>query len=199
MIPTTLKTAYEAAAIVIANEPILSVVSAQDNRGRIIQWAVDLGFQRLVQSGQWAFECRWHFFAKPTGRYLEIIPSHSVITVSQVSDPRLQPRDVRFRENKRLNNQLWLINLPDPHEDRQTSGIPHILLVHGHQELNFAHLGIPNENHQAGYIYRTPNLMKMAHEVVRPSDPEHPVEQTDIEAVMTLKDEIDKWRRDNGQ
>jgi len=198
IIPTTLKTAYEAADVVIASEPILNVTSAQDNRGRIIQWAVDLGFERLVQSRQWPFECRWRPFVKPTGRYLEILPSHSVITISQVAEPRLQPRDVRFRENKRLSNQLWLINLPDPRDDRKTSGLPHILLVHGHQRLSFAHLGIPNENHRAGYIYRSPNLMRMPHEVPQSPTPE-PVEQTDIEAVMTLKDEIDKWRRDNDQ
>jgi hypothetical protein len=52
MIPTTLKTAYEAAAVLIKSEAILNVASAQDNRGRIIQWAVDLGFEKLVESGQ---------------------------------------------------------------------------------------------------------------------------------------------------
>ena len=40
--------------------------------------------------------------------------------------------------------------------------------------------------------------MKMPHEVSG-GLAEVPVEQTDIDAVMTLKDEIDKWRRDNGQ
>jgi hypothetical protein len=197
MIPTTLKTAYGAAVVVIAEEAIFSVPSAQDNRGRIIQWAVDFGFEKLVKSGQWPFDCRWRPFEKPTGRYLEIAPSHSVITISQVADPRHQPRDVRFRENKRLNNQGWLTNLPDPRGLPSTSGLPHILLVHGYQDLSFAHLGIPNEDHKQGYVYRSPNLMRLPHEV--PSSPEPPVEETDIDAVMTLKDEIDKWRRDNGE
>jgi hypothetical protein len=198
MIPTTLKTAYEAAAVLIKSEAILNVASAQDNRGRIIQWAVDLGFEKLVESGQWPFECRWRPFVKPTGHYLEIAPSHSVITISQVVDPKIQPRDVLFRQNKRLNNQGWLTGLPNPRDEGDTSGIPHILLVHGHQDLSFAQLGIPNERHHQGYIYRTPNLMKMPHEVSG-GLAEVPVEQTDIDAVMTLKDEIDKWRRDNGQ
>lgn len=61
LIPVTLKTAYEAADAAIQAEAILSVTSAQDNRGRIIQWAVDLGFERLVQSGQWPFDCRWAY------------------------------------------------------------------------------------------------------------------------------------------
>lgn len=196
MIPTALRTAYDAAAALIAEEPILSVPSAQDNRGRIIQWAVDLGFEKLVTSGRWPFDLRWRHFEKPTGRYLEIVPSHSVFTISQVQDPKRQPRDVLFRQNKRLNAQPWLANLPDPSEGPSTGGIPHILLVHGYQELKFAHLGIPNEDHRQGYAHRSQNLMRMAHEAPSPSTP--PVEETDIDAVMTLKEEIDRWRRDNG-
>lgn len=64
-IPATLKTAYDAAALLIKDEPILNVRSALDNRGRIIQWAVDLGFERLCQSGQWPFDFRWRFFVRP--------------------------------------------------------------------------------------------------------------------------------------
>jgi hypothetical protein len=40
IIPTALKQAYAAAALIIEKEPILSVESAKANRGRIIQWAV---------------------------------------------------------------------------------------------------------------------------------------------------------------
>jgi hypothetical protein len=196
MIPTTIKTAYAAAALVIKDEPILSVMSAQDNGGRIIQWAVDLGFEKLVQSGQWPFDYRWQPFARPTGHYLEILPSHSVITISQVPEARVQPRDVVFRENKRLNTQGWLTGLPNPRDQSSTIGLPHILLVHGHQELTFAQLGIPNEHHWEGYAYRTDNLLNMPHEVVTP---EPMVEQTDDEAVISLKEEIDRWRRDHGQ
>lgn len=194
MIPTTLKAAYEQAAVLMKSEPILNVTSARDNAGRIIQFAVDLGFQRLVESQQWPFDFRWRPFARPTGRYLEIRPSHSVITISQVADPKFQPRDVLFRANKRLNNQGWIKGLPNPKDDGSSYGLPHILLVHGHQELSFAHVGIPNETHHQGYIYRTPNLMMMPH-VVPTIEPA--VEKTDFEAVMTLKQEIDKWRRDN--
>ena len=194
LIPSTLKTAYDAAALLIAQEAILSVKSAQDNRGRIIQWAVDLGFQRLCETGQWPFDHRWTYFERPTGRYLEILPSHSVITISQVDNPAKQPRDVRFRANKRLNGQGWLAGL-SPVEEQSNSGIPHVLLIHGHQTLNFAHLGIPKEHQESGYHYRSPNLMLMPHSV---TSTEPPPEDTDIEAVITLKEEIDKWRKDNG-
>lgn len=193
LVPSTLKTAYDAARLLIEQEAILGVTSARDNSGRIIQWAVDLGFERLVQSGQWPFDYRWTYFERPTGRYLEILPSHSVITISQVDNPSKQPRDVRFRANKRLNGQGWLAGLSP--QDQPSSGIPHVLLIHGHQTLNFAHLGIPKEEQESGYHYRSPNLMLMPHTVV---STEPPPEDTDIEAVITLKEEIDKWRRDNG-
>ena len=194
LIPTTLKVAYAAATAHIKDTPFLNVPSVQP--GRIIQWAVDFGFNGLIESGQWSAEPRWRFYEKPTGKYLEILLTHSVVTISQVADPTKQPRDVVFRANKRLTAQAWLRNLPNPKEEISTTGIPHILLLHGHQDLNFAHLGIPNENHAQGFIHRTRNLMLMPHEV---ATPEPPPEETDIEAVMTLKEEIDKWRKDNAE
>lgn len=194
LIPSTIKQAYDAADIAIRESAIFQVPSAVDNRGRIIQWAVDLSFQRLVESQQWPFDFRWSFFERPTGRYLEILPSHSVVTISQVADPTKQPRDVLFRANKRLNGQGWLKGMQP--EDQKTSGIPHILLIHGHQSPHFAHLGIPRAEQEAGYYYRTPNLMLMPHVV---ASPEAPTEDTDIDAVMTLKEEIDKWRKDNAE
>jgi hypothetical protein len=194
MVSPTIRAAYEAAALLIKDEPILNVGSAQP--GRIIQWAVDLGFERLCQSGQWPFDFRWQHFERPTGRYLEIRPSHSVITISQVADASKQPRDVAFRANKRLNGQAWLRYLPQPEEEKLSGGEPHVLLIHGYQDLNFAHLGIPKDEHHKGYHYRTPNLMMMPH-IVTSTEP--PPEETDIEAVITLKEEIDKWRKDNGE
>lgn len=194
-IPATLKAAYEAASLLIKDEPILNVASAQDNKGRVIQWAVDLGFERLCQSGQWPFDFRWRPFERPTGRYLEIRPSHSLITISQVADPNAQPRDVRFRENKRLTGQGWISGLPNPNE-KPVGGEPHILLLHGYQNLNFVHLGIPRGEHASGYHYRSQNLMLLPH-IVNTSEP--PPEDTDIEAILTLKEEIDRWRKDHAE
>ena len=99
LIPGTLKTAYDAAALVVKDEPIFNVPSALDNRGRIIQWSVDLAFQRLVTAGKWPFRCEWREF-NLTGRYLEILPSHCSITISQTADPTKQPRDAKFRREQ---------------------------------------------------------------------------------------------------
>jgi hypothetical protein len=71
--------------------------------------------------------------------------------------------------------------------------------VHGYQELSFAHVGVPHQEHRRGWIYRTPNLLLMPHEVPAsgPDGSRVPIEDTDIDAAMTLKEEIDKWRKDN--
>jgi hypothetical protein len=197
LIPTTLRTAYAAASALAASDPILQIASAQDNRGRLVSWATDFFFVRLIKSGQLPFDYRWRSFAKPTGRYLEICLSHSVVTISQVADPKKQPRNVRFRENGRLNNQPYF-DLPQFSNEKEVSGLPHFLLIHGHQDLTFSHLAVPHPQHQRDYIFKTTNLMKMLHEVpsLGPA-----VEDTDVdfEALQLLKEDIEKWRKDHGE
>lgn len=194
-IPTTLRAAYAAADLVIDAEPILKVKSADDNRGRIVSWAVDLAAERLIQTGQWPFDYEWKKFAKPTGHYLRIRLPHSFMSISQVSDPTKQPRNVVFRENARLNNEPFF-DLAEFRMDQETRGRPHFLLTHGHQELTFAHLAVPHSQHQRNYIYRTPNLLNLPHQV--PVDAPA-IEETDFEAVLLLKEEIEKRIRDHGE
>ncbi len=72
MIPTTLKTAYAAAADLAKDQPILQTPSALDNRGRLVAWAVDRAFELLIKTGKWPYDYSWEPFAKPTGRFLRI-------------------------------------------------------------------------------------------------------------------------------
>ena len=192
IIPTTLKNSYAAAKLVIANDPMFNIPSAVPQHGRIIQLAVDYAFEKLVLNGQLGRDRRWRYFEKPTGQYLEILFSHSALTISQVADPAKQPRDVGFRRNKRLASQITMDFMGD--EPTDTTGLPHVLLLHGHQSLEFAHLAIPDPMHWLGFQHKSSNLMLMAHAV---PEPEVAMEETDIEAVMTLKEEIDRWMRDN--
>ena len=194
LIPSTLKTAYDAAKLYFDGEEIFKVESAKQNRGRVVAWAVDRGFEKLIESGQWPYEMAWQPFAKPTGKYLQIRMPYAVLTISQCEDPEEQPRNVKFRENLRLSPQ-GVLPFAEFENDRRAMGVPHIILAHGHQDLIFAQLGIPNANHGLGYIYRTRNLLLMPHEIAQTLPT---VEQTDMDAVVTLKEEIDKWRRDNG-
>jgi hypothetical protein len=176
-----------------AQEPILNVPSAVDNRGRIISWATDLAFEKLLQSKQWGFDYRWCDFALPTGRYLEIRLSHSVLSLSQVANPNKQPRNVTFRENGRLNNEPFF-DLDEFRDEREVSGLPHFILIHGHQRLAFAHVGVPHSEFRRDWIYRTPNLLTMPHAVVSDLPPQ---EKTDFQGAMLLKEEIDRWRKDH--
>lgn len=197
LIPTTLRTAYAAATDLAASDPILQIESAQDNRGRLVSWAADFFFKRLIETGQLPFKFRWQSFAKPTGRYLEIRLSHSVVTISQVADPAKQPRNVRFRENGRLNNEPFF-NLPEFADEQAVKGLPHFYLVHGHQDLTFAHLAVPHPQHHRDYRFRTSNLMSMPHALPKPGPA---IEDTDVDfdAMQLLKEDIDKWRKDNGE
>jgi hypothetical protein len=194
LIPTTLKTAYSAAQLIARQEPILQVPSAVDNRGRLVSWAADFAFEILLRSGQWGFDYRWRDFAHPTGRYLEIRLSHSVLSISQVSNSGKQPRNVAFRENKRLNNQPFF-DLDEFKDERTVHGLPHFILIHGHQDLTFAHLGVPHSEFRRDWIYKTPNLMNLPHPV---SSDLPPTETTEFDAAMQLKQEIEKWAEENG-
>jgi hypothetical protein len=85
------KNAYAAAAAIAKAEPILQEPSAEDNHGRLISWAVDGGFRRLIESGAWPVDYRWARFAKPTGRYLQVILSHYRLQAAGGSRPGLRP------------------------------------------------------------------------------------------------------------
>ena len=195
LIPTTLTTAYAAARLLADEDPILQMPSAKDNHGRLVSWAVDLGIVRLVESGRLPFDFRWKSFAKPTGRYLEIRLPQSVATISQIADPEKQPRSVEFRRNGRLNNQPTFA-LPEFEEEREITGLPHLLITHGHQSLKFAHLGVPHPEHGQGFLYRTPNLMALPH-AVEDNLPATENTDTDFEALELLKQDLEQWRRDN--
>ena len=194
LLPPVFRSAYAAVRDIVKKIPFLRVPSATFNRGRLITWAVDHAVENLIRSGRWNVDYRWASFGgpNPTGKYLEILPPQSRIIISQVANPRCQPRDVKFRENARLFNGPLLF--PEMEEDGVT-GRPAILLFHGHQELGFIHLGIPNAMSRYGYISRTGNLLDLPQDVTHPGPP---VEDTSFKDTITLKEQIAKWLRDHG-
>lgn len=201
LIPPKLKVAYAAVDEHVKNNPFLQVPSAADNRGRLVSWAVDYAVMGLIDSQEWPVDYRWQLFAKPTGRYLEIILPHSTLSISQVAFWQDQPRDVEFRRNARLSNHQF--NLPgfedDADEDHEAAnGRISLLLVHGYRQLEFAHLGVPNAAHGSGYIYQTPNLMRLMHEAAPPEAPP-PESAVDVDELMSLKEQIERWQKDNGE
>lgn len=199
LIPPRLKLAYTAADELFAANPMLQIPTARDNRGRLISWAVDWSIKGLIESGEWSVDFKWQLFSQPTGHYLEVILPHSTMTISQVKFWQEQPRDVLFRENARLGNSqmdFWKSDDADD-DDLETHGPVSLLMVHGHKDLEFAHIGIPHQHHQHGYIYQTSNLLRLLHEVPSPDVPP-PEAAIDVDELLTLKADIEKWQRDNG-
>ncbi len=196
VLPTAFRTAYRAADDLVRNIPILGIESALDNKGRLVAYSVDFAVKRLIDTGQLPFDYRWQHFARPTGRYLEVRLPHSVLTISQVSDAKKQPRNVRFRANARMNNEPFF-NLPEFAEENAVKGLPHLLLVHGYQSLDFIHLAVPHPLHHRNYRHRSENLLTMPHELESGVPPVEDTD-TDFEDLGVLKEEIERWRRENG-
>lgn len=195
VVPTILKTAYGAVHRIVKDEPIFQTESATQNLGRMMSWSVDRGFEQAIENGGLPFDYSWEDFDRPTGKFLAIRPSHSIVTVSLTKTPTKQPRNVMFREQaKQLNSQLdWLDLQNDSHE---ITGLPHILLLHGYWNDGFAHLAIPRADCNHDFSYRTENLFNLPHAIVEEGPPpEGP--DGDIDAITLLKDDIDRWRRDN--
>lgn len=193
-ITTTLQTAYAAANNLAKDNPILQVKSAVDNFGRLVSWAVDLGLENAIKHGSLPCDYRWMPFAKPTGRYIELRFSHSTASVSQVKDPQKQPRSVVFRENARLRHPDLLSSLE---KDAPLIGAPRFILVHGYQNLNFAHFGAPSSASKTQWSWLSQNLMRLPHEL--PSEGPD-TENTDInlDELNLLKEDIERWMKDNG-
>ena len=197
LIPTTLKLAYRAAQDLIADNPILSMAELRGEGGRLIAYAVDFGFSRLVDSGALPFDKSWEWFERPTGRYLALRPSHSIITISQIEDATKQPRNVLFRQTARISNETFL-DLPGFADEGEVVGEPHILITHGHQTLKFAHLCMPDPSHNKGYRFRSENLLRLPHEI-EPEGPPPEDTDVDLESLNLLKEDIEKFRRDHGE
>lgn len=195
VVPTVLKTAYKAAEDLVRDTPFLQVESAAGNKGRLISSAVDFGLVRAIESGSLDCDFRWSSFARPTGQYLELRFSHSTASVSQVAIAAHQPRNVVFRENARIRNQR-VFPFPEFEDEQVVTGLPHFLIVHGHQTLDFAHIAVPSSESRSKYAWRSSNLMKLPHEIVT-GDP--PTEDTDydLDELELLKEDIERWRRDN--
>ncbi|WP_157958441.1 hypothetical protein [Salinicola lusitanus] len=193
-IRSALQTAYAAAAQLAADEPILATASATDNHGRLISWATDLAIEKLITTGVWPFDYAWVHFNRPTGRFLRVELPDSYLSISKVSCFKKPPRKVGFRGNAALSNQSYLFESMEQ-ERKRIVGQPSFVLVHGHKSLNFAHIGMsePNQNE---WIYRTGNLLDMVHSIENSDLP--PVESTE-ESVLTLKQDIEKWRRDQNE
>lgn len=196
LLPQALRNAYAAVEAFAKDEAILQVESARINRGHVRAWAADAAIERLLKSGQWPFDYRWASYQRPTGKWLRIHLGASTLSVSQVTHEKSIPREAVFRTNNVVNNMPFLALDDSFKEEERVRGLPHLILVHGYQELDFIRIGMPNPRAaDFGYIYQTPNLL-FEPQVVDDGLP--PAEAPDAQAeVELLKEELRKWHRDN--
>lgn len=195
-VPAALTSAYSAVSALYKEEPLFDVESARIGRGHIVAWAVDRQIEKLITSGRLPFDYRWTPFERPTGKYLQIRLASSTLSINQLSEPIDIPRDAYFRTNRVLANNPFLPLNGEFEEERKVAGLPHLIMTHGYQELYFVHIGVLHPRPKKfGWIYRTPNLLKEIREIE--PDPGSPEEAADVEAVVTLKEEIARWLRDN--
>lgn len=199
LIPPALTTAYKAVSSLYKNEPLFDVLSARIGMGHVIAWAVDRQIEKLVESKQLPFDYRWVPFEKPTGQFLQLRLPTSTMSINQLPSSTAVPRRAWFRHNRILNNQPCF-DWPEFEDERQVTGLPHLTLSHGYQNLTFAHIGILNPRAERfGWIYRSANLLDLP-QVVSPDLP--PAEAVDVEAEVSLKElqeEIIRWTQDNDE
>jgi hypothetical protein len=194
-LPQAFVSAYQAVEVLAKDEPILNVESARINRGHLRAWGADLAVERLLRSGKWPFDFDWANYGRPTGKWLRVRLPSSTLSISQVARPKLIPREADFRTNNVLNNMPFL-DIGDFRDEEKIRGLPHFLLAHGYQGLDFIHVGLPHP-HAAdhGYIYQTPNLLNQVRTIEADLPPP---EAADAQAVVELVEELKKWWQDNG-
>jgi len=201
LIPTAIRRAYLAADATIESAPYLTTPGGKYQRGDLIMLATSFEFQQLVANGSLpSFDGTWEFFARPTGKHFVMLTKRARITVSQVEDPRKKPRRAIFRNNYAELNELGLFddsdeNLIRAKEEAVRDGERRLLhILHGYQELNFAHLAYPHPERNR-HMYRSPNLMKMPHEM--PVDDLPPAEGPSESPNPETLEDIKKHLRDD--
>ncbi len=103
--------------------------------------------------------------------------------------------------SSRLGNGQSTLDLDDEvieaeEAKKAIKALPHILFVHGHQSLKFAHLAVPSSTSSVRYLWRSDNLMNLPHEVSKPGPAAEDTDY-DLNEMKLLKERIEKWRRDN--
>ena len=195
LLPGALKRAYDQVAQLMADTSFLQTEGAKKTSGYLIQDSVDHQIIQLIDSGRLPFDYMWDWHARPTGKHLKLLPKNTVITISQLQQPKQFPRRAVFRNNQRLNNRepqmlLFRNELQESIDD--TRGRPHLVLGHGYQDLNFACIFVPH-SHQKHWNWRTPNLLDQLHGV---DSDLPPIEQPGEDSEITIKEEFLEWRKE---
>lgn len=161
--PAALRRAYSAADDTIDRHPYLATPGGKYQRGDLVMLAASYEFEQLIKSGNLPYDGTWEDFARPTGKHFVMLSKRSRITTNQIDDPSKKPRMAVHRDNYAEDNERFLFEFMNSRVDDTARRLIHI--VHGYQELSFAHITYPHPDRNRN-IYRSPNLMKIPHEIV---------------------------------
>lgn len=189
LIPSALRRAYAAANEIVDRHPQLATPGGRYQRGDLIALAADYEFEQLIKTGSLPFEPSWEYYARPTGKHFVMRSPRAHLTISQVDDPELRPRNAVYRNKLSLPNGRYLFDYMNEEIERDNERrLIHI--VHGYQSLTFAHLTLPHP-HQNMNVWSSQNLMKIPH-VVSSDLPkaEGPSESPNPEALENLERQL---------
>ena len=186
LFPSALRRAYTAADEMIERHPLLATPGGKYQRGDLIALAADYEFELLIKANSLPFEPSWEFYARPTGKHFVMRTPRAHITISQVDDPDLRPRNAVYRNIFAIPNGRYLFDYMNKEIERDKERqLIHIL--HGYQSLTFAYLTLPHPK-QNKHVWSSRNLMNIPH-VVSSSLPkaEGPADPQDPEAIENLE------------
>jgi hypothetical protein len=188
LIPSALRRAYALADGTMDRHAYLMTPGGKYQRGDLVMLAASYEFEQLVESRILPFDGTWEDFARPTGKHYVMLTKHARITTSQVEDPAKKPRRAVFRNNYGEANERYLFPEMDVLISADERRLLHFL--HGYQDLNFVHIAYPHPEMNR-HIYRTPNLMRLPHEITSGDPdlppPEGPAESPNPEAMDNLE------------
>lgn len=153
--------------------------------GHLRAWAVEFALQQAIDAGEFRVAgYEWVAYEKNTGHFLRVHTEGAVLTTSQLVDPMRRPRRASHRQNASFNNQQCLPGF----EPEQAAGNPHLILIHGYQNLNFIHFAMPNPDEaDVPWLGMSRNLLS---EMYLVTNELAPVEAQNVEAVLSIKDAL---------
>lgn len=186
-----LRRGYAAVDRLMEAEPIFATPAGKFHKGDLNVLAVELELHRLTVAGRLPFEATWEYYEAPTGKHLVLRSSAVRVTINQVKFLGQKPRPAAFRDSYGLPNMRYLFNDWNEAAERENN-LPHVLLLHGYQDLSFAQLGVPNPAAN-DLIECTANLLNEPYEVTEPVAEEGPSASPEPEII----EELSKLIRDD--
>lgn len=170
-----------------SEQPLFQSATAENERSKIVNIAVEYEFQRRIEEGLLPFDYNIKYNSAKNHKHLEIITKHTIMTISQVSNKTGIPRSAKFRSNLAYSNQMVMEFLKDT--IRINDSKAYILLSHNSKTENVKRviLGLPAPDTKS-WIYS----LDLLNEIVLASINDEIVDETfdDEEWLVSIKQGI---------